>query len=85
MVWRDLALRGITQSSGIFGSMLYGFTWIHIAHVLVGILLILWLGFKFLKINSVQPKDQLRVKNVGMFWHFLGLVWLVMFLGLFVF
>ena len=85
MVWRDLALRGITQSSGIFGSMLYGFTWIHIAHVLVGILILVWLGFKSFKINSIEYKDKLRAKNVGMFWHFLGLVWFVMFLGLFVF
>lgn len=85
MVWRDLALRGISQSSGIFGSMLYGFTWIHIAHVAVAIILLLWLERKVKSIVQVEHKDILRVKNVGMFWHFLGLVWMIMYLGLFVF
>jgi len=85
LVWRDLAIRGITQSSGVFGSMLYGFTWIHIAHVAMGILLLFWMAHKVRGLVQVEYRDMLRVKNVGMFWHFLGLVWLIMFLGLFVF
>ena len=85
MVWKDLALRGITQGSGIFGSMIYGFTWIHIAHVAIGVSLIVWLVIKFKNVSVLNHQDSLRAKNVGMFWHFLGLVWLLMYLILFVF
>ena len=85
MVWSDLAFRGITQGSGIFGSMIYGFTWIHIAHVAIGIALLTWLTLKVKNISTMEMKDTLRAKNVGMFWHFLGLVWLIMYLILFVF
>ena len=85
MVWSDLAFRGITQGSGIFGSMIYGFTWIHVAHVAIGIALLAWLTFKVKNISTMEMKDTLRAKNVGMFWHFLGLVWLIMYLILFVF
>ena len=86
LVWNDLAIRGITQSSGIFGSIIYGFTWIHIAHVAVGIALLIWLQLKF---KNASPSDclnsTLQVKNVGVFWHFLGFVWLLLYLILFVF
>ena len=85
MVWSDLAFRGITQGSGIFGSMIYGFTWIHIAHVAIGVSLLAWLAYKVRNISTMEIKDTLRAKNVGMFWHFLGLVWLIMYLILFVF
>ena len=85
MVWNDLALRGITQGSGIFGSMIYGFTWIHVAHVMMGIFLLFWIAFKIKSIRVIEHKNQLRVKSVGMFWHFLGLVWFIMYLILFIF
>ena len=85
MVWRDLALQGITQSSGVFGSMLYGFTWIHIAHVFMGIVLLGWLNLSFFIFKKSPNKHLIRVKNIGLFWHFLGLVWLLMYLFLFVF
>ena len=82
MIWQ---LKGITQGSGIFGSMIYGFTWIHIAHVAIGILLLIWLNIKFMSGVSQDIKSELRVKNVGKFWHFLGLIWLLMYLILFLF
>ena len=85
LVWNDLALKGITQSSGIFGSMIYGFTWIHIAHVAIGILLLIWLNIKYMSGVNQDIKSELRVRNVGKFWHFLGLVWLLMYLILFLF
>ena len=85
MLWKDLALKGITQSSGVFGSMLYGFTWIHIAHVLMGIILLGWLNLSFFIFKKSPLNYSLRVKNVGLFWHFLGFIWLLMYLALFVF
>ena len=85
MVWEIWLYREFTQSSGVFGSMLYGFTWIHIAHVLMGIVLLGWLNLSFFILKKSPNKHLIRVKNIGLFWHFLGLVWLLMYLFLFVF
>lgn len=82
LLWSGLKSLGIYTSSGIFASVMYGFTWIHAAHVLLGILALLYLRFKI----HGQPQDVMRVvNNVEKFWHFLGVIWIVMFFGLFVF
>ena len=39
-LWNELSKVGINSDSGILGSMIYGFTWIHAGHILVGFLLV---------------------------------------------
>jgi cytochrome c oxidase subunit 3 len=81
-LWKSLKGLGIYTSSGIFASVMYGFTWIHAAHVAIGLLALVYLRFKV----HGQPQDVMRVvSNVEKFWHFLGVIWIVMLFGLFVF
>lgn len=81
LFWNQLKTTGLYVSSGIFSSVLYGFTWIHAAHVVMGALSLLWLRF----VLTVGAKSALqKAQNVEKFWHFLGLVWLIMFITLFV-
>ena len=80
--WYDLKSTGIfLTTSGIFGSILYGFTWIHAFHVVFGLMALIYLRFA-LKQNGPQVL-QVTV-NVEKFWHFLGVVWLIMFITIFV-
>ena len=82
MLWHSLELQGIYAGSGAFGSAIYGLTWTHAAHIVLGLLLLLW------QIPLLGRRDGsalLRLKNVGIFWHFLGIVWGVIFVGLFVY
>lgn len=79
MLWSSLQASGLYAGSGIFGSIVYGFTWIHAAHILMGLGALVWLNFKLKRNNATQ----LTVQNVGKFWHFLGIVWLVMFVFIF--
>ena len=51
LLWMDLQNAGISTGTGILGSMLYGFTWIHAAHIVVGIFLLL--GF-FLSVEEEE-------------------------------
>jgi cytochrome c oxidase subunit 3 len=82
MLWHSLKIQGIFASSGIFPSIIYAFTWIHAAHIVAGIGLLLWLQLSALKeINSMA---KIRAANVGKFWHFLGVVWFIMFVTIFV-
>lgn len=82
LLWNQLKTQGIFVSSGIFASIIYAFTWIHAAHIVVALALLLWL-FTF-GLKEINTKARLRVSSVGKFWHFLGIVWLIMFLTIFV-
>ena len=84
-LWGELSKNGINADSGIFGSMLYGFTWIHAAHILIGFILVSSVYKLIGKDSGHTIKEVLRVKNIGLFWHFLGLMWLVLYLLLFIF
>ena len=81
-LWNALAAAGIFISNGQVPSMVYAFTWIHAAHIFMGIVLLLWVGL--LLFRSPVKLTETRLTNVGKFWHFLGVVWLIMYLMLFV-
>jgi cytochrome c oxidase subunit 3 len=80
-LWAQLKDSGMLVTSGIFSSILYGFTWIHAAHVVAGICTLIYLSI-VLKPSTVRL--EIRAINVEKFWHFLGIVWLMMFLTIFV-
>lgn len=81
LFWMQLKASGVLTSSGIFSSIMYGFTWIHAAHVVLGLGALTWLRF------VLRPKTQnlwQKALNVEKFWHFLGIIWFIMFITLFV-
>ena len=84
LLWMDLQSSGISTGTGILGSMLYGFTWIHAAHIAVGIILLFRLLNICRKADENNFSIKLNIKNTGLFWHFLGVVWLIIFITLFV-
>lgn len=79
-LWSELTKAGILMSNGMVPSMVYAFTWVHAGHIVLGLFALLWLGLQLHKGSATQMK----LTNVGKFWHFLGVVWLVMYLTLFV-
>lgn len=81
LFWNELKTSGFLVSSGIFSSILYGFTWIHAAHVVMGLLSLVWLRFV---LKADTRNLDVKVLNVEKFWHFLGVIWVIMFLTLFV-
>ncbi len=42
LFWSQLKLQGIYASSGIFASIIYSFTWIHAAHIVLGLIALLY-------------------------------------------
>lgn len=81
-LWGALKASGILASNGQVPSMVYAFTWLHAAHIIMGLIALMWLGhFIFRRSEAVT---ELKLINVGKFWHFLGVVWLLMYLMLFV-
>lgn len=90
-LWSYLKSVGIFASSGIFGSLNFGFTWIHAAHIVIALFLTLWLRLTFKRQSRCIENGNeeeihgliLKSQNIGKFWHFLTIVWLIIFLFLF--
>lgn len=81
LFWNELKNSGLLVGSGIFSSILYGFTWIHAAHVVLGLCSLAWLR---LVMKPATRNLDVKILNVEKFWHFLGVIWVIMFLTLFV-
>lgn len=77
-LWDALKLKGIYVEAGIFPSIIYAFTWIHAAHIGLGIISLVTLYF--IKKENIEIWN----KNVGTFWHFLGIIWFLMYATIFV-
>jgi len=73
-----LISHGLTISRNMFGSTFYTLTGFHGAHVAVGVI---WLGFVLA--HSFQKSEMhdvpMRLELAGLYWHFVDLVWILIF------
>lgn len=83
-VWRDLAAQGLSPSTGTYGSVFYGLTWVHAAHVLVGIVAVACLTLRSY-LGAYHAARHGGVRLWGMYWHFVGVIWALMYLTVYVF
>ena len=69
---------GLTLQTNLFGSTFYTLTGFHGAHVTVGVIWLLsLLGFSYTE--RMRPEHSLRVEIAGLYWHFVDIVWIVIF------
>lgn len=80
-LWRWMSDHGLYTTSGIFASLIYAFTWIHAAHIIVALAALIYVYPALDK----KKLNRIRVISVGKFWHFLTIVWLLIYFSLFVF
>ncbi len=69
---------GFTISSGLFGSSYYLITGFHGLHVLSGVILMFYLFVKMQR-GAFSSKNFVRVESAGLYWHFVDIVWVVLF------
>lgn len=69
---------GITLSSGLFGSFYFTMTGLHGLHVLGGIGFNLYILIQGIKGRWSSRRCE-RVEYAGIYWHFVDLVWVVLF------
>lgn len=70
--------KGLTLGSGIYGSTFFLLTGFHALHVVVGVVMlsvILWRMHK----GDFTPKDHFGFAAVSWYWHFVDIVWLMLF------
>ncbi|MDX1675038.1 MAG: cytochrome c oxidase subunit 3 [Longimicrobiales bacterium] len=69
---------GLTLSTNLFGSSFFILTGFHGAHVSIGVIWLLILWFQT-HAGRIGPSDALKVEIAGLYWHFVDIVWIVIF------
>lgn len=76
---------GFSARDGAFGSIFYGLTGLHGAHVFVGLLLLTFANIRALRGHfGPSPKEHLGVEAPGIYWHFVDAMWIVVFTTVYV-
>jgi len=69
---------GLTLERNLFGTSFFVLTGFHGAHVAVGVVILLSLFDASLR-GKLTPDDSLAVELGGLYWHFVDIVWIVIF------
>src|SRR3546814_14205499 len=69
---------GLGYTTNIFGSAFYTLTGFHGVHVTVGIIMLASLLVMSLRGNLTRERAE-AVEIVGLYWHFVDIVWIVIF------
>ena len=69
---------GLLISTNLFGSTFFTLTGFHGAHVTLGIVWLLGLFF-VARSGRLGPKTALDVEICGLYWHFVDIVWIIIF------
>jgi cytochrome c oxidase subunit 3 len=83
MLWSDMWAAGLRPSSGQYGSLFYALTWVHAAHVGIGLFALVFVSIRAL-VGAYSPARHLSVRLWSWYWHFVGVVWGLMFVTIFV-
>lgn len=82
LAWMALVARGLYMSGNPYAGFFYILTGIHAAHIVGGIVA---LGAIYLRTrNETEHGPELRYRRnlaraVGWYWHFMGVIWIVLF------
>jgi cytochrome c oxidase subunit I+III len=76
--WPTLFRNGFTINSGLPASSYFVLTGLHAMHVAVGLVAIGYLMFRTYNGGFTSTKH-VAVENVGLYWHFVDIVWMFLF------
>ena len=69
---------GLTLQVNLFGSTFFVLTGFHGGHVLIGVIWLLTLLLRSF-MGKLGPEKALNVEVAGLYWHFVDVVWIVIF------
>ena len=76
--FREFAHLGLTPRTNIFGTTFFILTGIHGGHVTIGVIWMAFLAYGSHK-GSLRPDNTLDLEIAGLYWHFVDIVWIVIF------
>ena len=75
---------GVSLSANLFGTSFFVLTGFHGAHVTVGVIILL--SFWVMSMRGLVSQEQsLNVELAGLYWHFVDVVWIVIFTVIYLF
>ncbi|WP_266368885.1 cytochrome c oxidase subunit 3 [Tellurirhabdus rosea] len=88
--WREWVMDGVYLQTNPSSSFLYLLSGLHLLHILIGLI---FLGIAYAEairrkpyieifVYSVNPPNQLRLRLVTLYWHFVDVLWMYVFLFL---
>jgi cytochrome c oxidase subunit III len=78
MAWQNLRAQGIYLATNPNSSFFYVLTFIHVLHLVAGILALLYLTARLVFRRTVFRRS--LFDNTAIYWHFLGVLWVYLFL-----
>ena len=69
---------GLGFTTNLFGSAFYALTGFHGAHVTIGIIMLMSLYVMSMR-GNLGPERAETVEIIGLYWHFVDIVWIVIF------
>ncbi len=76
--YQELLHEGFTPSVSIFGSCFFTLTGFHGCHVLVGVICMFVVFIKSMR-GKYNPQENRGIEIAGLYWHFVDLVWIILF------
>ena len=82
--WHHLIYdEGLTIQTNLFGTTYYSLVGLHAFHVTVGLLALATVSF-FTLFGYLKPEHAERVDVLSMYWHFVDVVWVVVFIVVYI-
>ena len=88
--WWQMIRSGIGLTGNPSGSFVYIISGIHLLHILIGLIFIVIALAEALRrrpyidsfVYSVNPPNQLKIRLITLYWHFVDVLWIVLFIFL---
>ena len=75
---REYSRIGFSPQDGAFGSTFYGLTGLHGAHVFVGLTILTFAAIRAFR-GHFTPEEHHGVEISGIYWHFVDVMWIVVY------
>jgi len=69
-----------TNNSGAF---IWVLIWVHIIHLALGLMYLLYNVVRLSR-DKIKPEINVQIHNNGIYWHFMGILWVYLFVFLFI-
>jgi heme/copper-type cytochrome/quinol oxidase subunit 3 len=76
--WSELIGEGVRHRDSLFGTTFYALTGFHGAHVSGGVLALLFVIMRAFQ-GAYSKAEHMTVEVMGLYWHFVDLVWIILF------
>ena len=80
---REYSRVGFAPSDGAFGTIFYGLTGLHGAHVFVGLTLLTFATVRAFR-GHFTPEHHHGVEIPGIYWHFVDVMWIVVYTTIYI-